>query len=154
MQMAFGSGAMSSVNSSKAYIDVALFSATRLKPPERFFIPNYKFLRTDRFAGRKNMGNCRFSSKTHYPQLCRPPTLVSIEATGVCIPTGNSEVLFAAVYKSPGHAWSDADIIGFCSFRRKSLLAGEMNAKFSIWDNLVSNDSDKKLLNLLNIKRV
>jgi hypothetical protein len=29
-----------------------------------------------------------------------------------------------------------------------------MNAKFSIWDNLVSNDSDKKLLNLLNIKRV
>jgi hypothetical protein len=37
--------------------------------------------------------------------------LVSIEATGVCIPTGNSEVLLAAVCKSPGHAWNDADII-------------------------------------------
>jgi hypothetical protein len=38
------------------------------------------------------------------------PPLVSVEATGVCIPIGNSEVLLASVYKSPGCAWSDADI--------------------------------------------
>jgi hypothetical protein len=29
--------------------------------------------------------------------------LVSIEATGVSMPIGNSEVLLATVYKSPGH---------------------------------------------------
>jgi exonuclease III len=34
-------------------IDVALFSETRLKPHERFFIPNYHFYRTDRHSGRK-----------------------------------------------------------------------------------------------------
>jgi hypothetical protein len=36
---------------------------------------------------------------------CDLPPLVSVEATGVCIPIGNSEVLLAAVYKSPGRAW-------------------------------------------------
>jgi hypothetical protein len=54
--------------------------------------------------------------------------LVSIEATGACIPIGNSEVLLAAVYKSPGRAWSDADIIELLSFRLKSILAGDLNA--------------------------
>jgi hypothetical protein len=29
---------------------------------------------------------------------------------GVSIPLGKSEVLLAAPYKSPGKAWSDADI--------------------------------------------
>jgi hypothetical protein len=36
--------------------------------------------------------------------------LVSVEATGVCIPIGNREILLAAVYKSPGCTWSYADI--------------------------------------------
>jgi hypothetical protein len=35
------------------------------------------------------------------------PPLVSVEATGVSIPVGNSEVLLAAVYEFPGHAWTD-----------------------------------------------
>jgi hypothetical protein len=39
------------------------------------------------------------------------PPLVSIEATGVCISIGNSEVLLAAIYKSPGHVLNAADII-------------------------------------------
>jgi hypothetical protein len=29
------------------------------------------------------------------------PPLISVEATGACIPTGNSKMLLAAVYKSP-----------------------------------------------------
>jgi hypothetical protein len=32
------------------------------------------------------------------------PPLVSIKASGVCIPIGNSELLLTAVYKSPGRA--------------------------------------------------
>jgi hypothetical protein len=46
------------------------------------------------------------------------PSLVSVEATGVCIPIGNSEVLVTAVDKSLGCAWSDVDIIELLSFRR------------------------------------
>jgi hypothetical protein len=71
--------------------------------------------------------------------------LVSIEATGVCIPIGNSEILLASVYKSPGRAWSDTDITELLSFRRKLILAGDLNAKHSFWNSAVSNPSGEKL---------
>jgi hypothetical protein len=54
------------------------------------------------------------------------PPLVSVEATGVCIPIGNSQVLLAAVCKYPGRAWSDADITELLRFRRKTILTGEL----------------------------
>jgi hypothetical protein len=38
------------------------------------------------------------------------PTLVSVEATRVRTPNGNSKILLAAVYKS-GPAWIDEDVI-------------------------------------------
>jgi hypothetical protein len=57
------------------------------------------------------------------------PLLVSIEATGVCIPIGKSEVLFAAVYKYTGQTWNDTDITELLSFRHKPLMAGDLNAK-------------------------
>jgi hypothetical protein len=75
------------------------------------------------------------------------PLLVSIEATGVCIPIGNNEVLA----KFPGHSWNDADITELLSFRRKSLLAGDLNAKHPFWNSVVSNPPGVKLLNLLYI---
>jgi hypothetical protein len=56
------------------------------------------------------------------PTLGYIRTAVSVEATWVCIPIGNSEVLLTAVYKSPGRAWSDADITELISFSRKSIL--------------------------------
>jgi hypothetical protein len=56
------------------------------------------------------------------------PPLVSVEATGVCIPVGNSEVLLAAAYKSPGNARRDADITELLNFRCRSILAGDLNA--------------------------
>ncbi|PNF15438.1 hypothetical protein B7P43_G18173, partial [Cryptotermes secundus] len=70
------------------------------------------------------------------------PPLVSVEATGVCIPIGNSEMLLAAVYKSQGRTWSDADIIELLSLRRKSILAGDLNDKKPFWNSRVSNPSD------------
>jgi hypothetical protein len=45
------------------------------------------------------------------------------------MPTGNNEVLLATAYKSSGHAWDDADMIELLSFRHKSVLAGDLNAK-------------------------
>jgi hypothetical protein len=38
------------------------------------------------------------------------PPLVSDEATGVCIPIGNQEILLAAVCKSPGRTWNDVPV--------------------------------------------
>jgi hypothetical protein len=57
-------------------------------------------------------------------------------------------VLLAAVYKSPGKAWRDADITELLSFRRKSILTGDLNAKHPFWNSRISNPSGEKLLDL------
>jgi hypothetical protein len=101
---------MSSVNSCKElHVDVALFSETHLKSHERFFIPNFHFYRTDRYQGRKGETAVAVRKGIPHNHVDLPP-LVSVEATGVCILVGHSEVLLTAVYKSPGRAWNDADI--------------------------------------------
>jgi hypothetical protein len=97
------------------------------------------------------MRNCRYSEKGIPHNHVYLPPLVSIEVTGVCIPIGNSEVLLAAVYKSPDHAWNDAYITELLGFRRKSLLA-DLNAKLQFWHSIVSNPSGTKLPNLLHIE--
>jgi hypothetical protein len=113
MQMAHGGSVMSSVNS---YKTVALLSETHLKPHERFFIPNYHFYQPDRFPRRK--GGIAVAARKGSPRNhVNLPPLVSTEATRVSIPIGNSEVLLAAVCKSPGHAWIDANITELLSFR-------------------------------------
>jgi hypothetical protein len=61
------------------------------------------------------------------------------------MPAGHSEVLLAAVCKSPGQ--NDADVFEFLNFRHKSLL----NAKHQFWSSVVSNPSGAKLLNLLHV---
>jgi hypothetical protein len=67
---------------------------------------------------------------------------------GVCIPIGNCEVLLASVYKSLGCAWSDADITELLSFICKSILTGDLNAKYSFWNSAVPNPSGEKLMAL------
>jgi hypothetical protein len=59
--------------------------------------------------------------------------------------------LHAAVYKSPGTAWRDADIIELLKPRRKSLLAGDLIAKHPFWSSTVSNPLGKKLLDLSDV---
>jgi hypothetical protein len=129
---------------------VALLSETHLKPHERFFIPNYHFCRTDRFLEKKGGTSVAVRKGIPYNHVDLPP-LVSIEPTEVCTPIGNSEVLLAAVYKKPGHAWNNGDITELLSFRHNSLLAGGLNAKHPFWNSVVFNPSCAKLLNLLHI---
>jgi hypothetical protein len=101
------------------HVDVALFSETHLKPHERFFILNYQFYRPDRHPGRK--GGTAVAVRRGVPHsYVDLQHLASVEATGVCTPIGNSEILLASVYKSPGRAWSDADITELLSFSPKS----------------------------------
>jgi hypothetical protein len=72
----------------------------------------------------------------------------TIEATGVCIPIGNRDILLAALYKSPGHTWNAADITELLSLRHKCILAGDLNAKHQSWNSAVSNPLGQKLLQL------
>jgi hypothetical protein len=71
------------------HIDVDLFSEAHLKPRDRFHIQNYHFYWIDRHPERKGIPHVHVDL----------PPLVSVEATGVCIPTDNQEILLAAVYK-------------------------------------------------------
>jgi hypothetical protein len=81
------------------------------------------------------------------------PRLVSVEVAEVCIPIGISEILLAAVYKSPGRAWSDANITELLNLRRKSILAGDLKAKKPFWNSADSNPSGQKLLYLFDVNQ-
>jgi exonuclease III len=110
------------------HTDVALLSETHLKPHEELCIPNYHFHRTDRFPGRK-CGTAVAVRKGIPRKHADLPPLVLLEDIGVYIPIDNIEVLLAAVYKPPRHAWNDRDIIKLLSFRHKSLLAEDLNVR-------------------------
>jgi hypothetical protein len=74
------------------------------------------------------------------------PPLLSVETTGVCIPTGNTGMFLAAVYTSPQRQWSDTNITELPCFGSKFILATDLIAKHPVWDSEVSNPSRLKLL--------
>jgi hypothetical protein len=101
--------------------DVALLSDTHLKHHERF----------NTFIGLTSSGRIGGTAVElrSIPHNNRELALfASIGATGICIPIRKSEMVLAALFKPPGHAWNDADITQLLSFRHKSLLAGDLNA--------------------------
>jgi hypothetical protein len=126
-------------------IDVALFSETHLKSHMRFRIPYYDICRTDLDDGHKN--ETAVAIKKGILHTCTDiPPLLPVEATGVCIPIRNTEMLLAAVYKSPQRLWSDTAVTQLLGFRNKSILAGDLNAKHPIWNSKGSDPSGLKLL--------
>jgi hypothetical protein len=127
-----------------------LSSQTHLKPHEKFSIPNYNFYRLDRHPGIKGGTVVEVRKGVPHNHVDLPP-LMSIEATRVCILIGNSEILLAAIYKSAGRAWSDANFPVLLNIRNKCILAGDMNAKEKIWNSAVSNPSGKELLKLFDL---
>jgi exonuclease III len=80
-------------------IDVALFSETHLTLHMRFYIPKYDSYRTDQEDGHK--AGTALAVKKGIPRtwVDLPPCL-SVEATEVHIPIGNTEMLLAAVHES------------------------------------------------------
>jgi hypothetical protein len=81
----------------------------------RFFVPEYDIYRTDR------QGETTVAVLTGIPHTCMDLSLpLSLEAKGVCIPTTNTEMLVAAVHKSPQGLWNDTDITEVLGFRNNS----------------------------------
>jgi hypothetical protein len=130
------------------HIDVVLPSETNLKPHEIYFIPNYHFYRTDLFPYLKR-GTVVFVTK-YIPHNHRDlPPLASTEVTEICVPVAKTEVLLTAVYKPPGRAWNDADVIKILNLRNNSLVAGDLKAKNSVWNSQFPSPSGQKLFTLL-----
>jgi exonuclease III len=107
------------------HIDVTLLSETHLKPYEKFCTPNYHFYCTDRFPGRKGGTAVAVRKGIPHNHVDLPP-LVSIEATGLAY---RLVIVKCYFQKSTGHTWNDAYITELLSFRHKSQLAGDLNAK-------------------------
>jgi hypothetical protein len=127
-------------------IDVALLSETLLKPQMRFYIPDYHI--SER-SPRSTWGrNCRWSQKGNPRTHIDLPPLLSVEATGISIPIGLTEMLITSVYKWPLRAWRNADIAEILKLRMKSNLAGNVNAKRSVWNSVVPTLSGLKLEDL------
>jgi hypothetical protein len=106
-----------------------MFSETHLKPHIRFCILNYHFYRTDREGG------TAVAVRKGIPHTCVDLLpLLSVTTTGVCIPTGNTEMFVSVVYKSLQKLWCDTNITELLGFRNKSILAGDLNAKHPVWN--------------------
>jgi hypothetical protein len=80
---------------------------------------------------------------SHPPQPCTLNPPLFLEATGVCLPVGND--LQLSLLSCP---WSDADVIELLGFQRKTILAGDLNAKHKFWNSSVSKPPGKELLEL------
>jgi hypothetical protein len=128
-------------------MDVSLLSGIYLKLHERFFMRNYLIYRNDRHPGAK--GGTEIAARKGVPRsYVVVPHLISIEATRICIPLGNKEILLAAVYKFPIRDWSDTDMNEILSLRNKTILAGDLNAKYLVWNSQISNRTGMRLLKL------
>jgi hypothetical protein len=56
-------------------------------------------------------------------------------------------MFLSAFYKSTQRLWADTDITELLGFRRKSILAGDLNAKkHHVWNSKVSDPSGLKPL--------
>jgi hypothetical protein len=128
-------------------IDVALFSDTQQKLHMWFHIPNYEIYWID--CEDRQEGRTAESVKKGIPHTCANLlSPLSVEATGVCIPTRNTEMLRATVYKSPQRMWAGTDITELLGFRNKYILVGDLNTKHPAWNSKFSNSSGLKLLEL------
>jgi hypothetical protein len=108
------------------HVDVTLFSEIHPQPLERNFISIP--LLSNRPPPRQKRRNWHCMPHNHVDL----PPLVSVEATGVGLPIGNSEVLLASVYKSPGR--------DFLSFRFCQMIC-----------SAVSSPSCEKLMALFDV---
>jgi hypothetical protein len=89
MTMALGVRTMNLVNSCRTTALVWFWR--HIKPHERFFIPNSYDYWTNCFLGLK--GRTAVAVRKGIPQnYIDLPPIVSVEATGVCIPIGSSEI--------------------------------------------------------------
>jgi hypothetical protein len=67
----------------------------------------------------------------------------------VSIPIVNTEVFVADLCKYSSGASNDGDIIELLGIIRKSILAGDLNAKHKFWNSVHWNPSGGKLWNCL-----
>jgi hypothetical protein len=126
-------------------IDVATISETKLLPKYRFSIPGYTVYRLDR---NQFGGGVMLLVNNNLPHNSFPlPPLVGLEATAVCLHLQNQgQLLFVSAYLPPAVTITPTDSDVIFSIHNTIVLAGDLNCKHVLWNNVSVNKNGSTLL--------
>jgi hypothetical protein len=143
---------MSSENSWKLKIIRGLVLKTQLKTHTRFYKPNCVIYRTDSQDGYELQQQLGKVSVKHMWQSRRVRVaaavrkgirqthadfhfFLSVETKRVCTQTENTEMFFCSCLETSVKIVSSTDIIELLGVRNRSILTGDVNSKFFIWNS-------------------
>jgi hypothetical protein len=93
------------------------------------YVPNYDFYQTGHEDRHKDPTDVAVRKDILHTCVDLPPVL-PVKGTGIFISIRKAEMFLSFVYKSPQRLWSDTDITDLLGLRNKSILAGDLNAKY------------------------
>lgn len=130
----------------KHKIKLIFISETWLNERSNVYIPHFACYRLDRFHG----GVCIFIHKSIPHSFFRQLTNAMAEAIFLKIHTGRGDITVGSVYCSPALTRLNAkNFLSNClSITGPSVLAGDFNAKHSMWNNTNNSHKGIDLLNL------
>lgn len=134
-------------------IDVALITETHLKPNKNFSLPDHQVIRLDRITARK--GGVAIAIRRNLKFRMLPDFRLSItEAVGIEMTSSNGPIILIAAYcpiqckDADGTTTQLKNDIQILTRRpSKFILAGDLNARHSIWGNTQSNKNGSVLAN-------
>jgi endonuclease/exonuclease/phosphatase family metal-dependent hydrolase len=125
-------------------IPVALIAETHLQPSITFKCANYFTYRSDRTTQRS--GGTAILARRDINHIEFPlPQLQRIEATAIQLTLNKEPVILVSVYSPPGKIFErDLDLL--IGLGHKVILAGDFNAKHSMWGSRLNNTAGQTLL--------
>ncbi|KFM76444.1 putative RNA-directed DNA polymerase from transposon X-element, partial [Stegodyphus mimosarum] len=120
-------------------IDVMLINETHLYPNIKFNIQGYQVLRTDRTHN--SGGGTAIVIKQHLKFTKHNlPNTGRIENTAAIIYSGFSDpFLFVSVYNPPQSVLNNSDLANLTSSDLPTIIAGDLNAKSTVWNSNLNN---------------
>lgn len=120
-------------------LDVMLVNETHLRPCQNAKIQNYNFFRKDRLIN-KGGGVAIYTKRSIKCTEFILPTLDTIEAVAVVLENEDfGEVLFISVYNPPNSILGQKDMTALLTTGLPTVLAGDLNAKNTIWGCRANN---------------
>ncbi|XP_037299029.1 uncharacterized protein LOC119190705 [Manduca sexta] len=117
-------------------LDVFLLQETFLKPSQRSpKLPNFNLVRNDRTKGPKGGTLIYYKRSLHCIPLDPPESVSNIEAS-VCrlSMTGHPPITLISAYLSPSKELHSNELVTLLSMGESVLLAGDLNAKNTLWN--------------------
>lgn len=120
-------------------IDIMLVNETHLRPNQKAKIANYNLFRKDRLIN-KGGGVAIYTKRSIKCTEFILPNMDTIEAVAVIAEDDDhGEVLFISVYNPPNSILGPKDLTALLSTGLPTILAGDLNAKNTIWGCRANN---------------